>query len=247
MTLVCPECRHENESERVYCHNCGARLDRSSLAKEKATASEDSAETQKRLRRLLNPQGARIRQNVFQLCKLIIGACAAAVLIEMILPPDLPPRPKDSGLSTQIGIDLETATIDHRGAKLSYSAEQVNGYLATTLKRKKDALDKPLLQFKRAIAGFDEGIFRLTAERSLFGYSLYTSANYRVVVQNGKVFAVNCGGSIGRLPIHPDIMQYGDVVLGDIWQALEQERKQLAKLAAIEFHPQTVVLTAPTQ
>ena len=31
--LVCPDCRHENEPERIYCHNCGARLDRSGAYK----------------------------------------------------------------------------------------------------------------------------------------------------------------------------------------------------------------------
>ena len=31
--LVCPECQRQNEPERIYCHDCGARLDRSALAK----------------------------------------------------------------------------------------------------------------------------------------------------------------------------------------------------------------------
>ena len=33
--LICPDCQHENELERIYCHNCGARLDRTGLIKEK--------------------------------------------------------------------------------------------------------------------------------------------------------------------------------------------------------------------
>ncbi len=49
MKLICPECRRENEAARIYCHDCGARLDRSSLAKEKQT-EEDPKDTQRRLR-----------------------------------------------------------------------------------------------------------------------------------------------------------------------------------------------------
>jgi len=41
-------------------------------------------------------------------------------------------------------------------------------------------------------------------------------------------------------------MKYGDVLFTDLWKALDRERKLVAKLAAIEFHPQTVVLTAAT-
>jgi len=55
MKLVCPECRRENEPERIYCHDCGARLDRSSLAKEKSK-EEDPKATQKRLKAMLDPQ-----------------------------------------------------------------------------------------------------------------------------------------------------------------------------------------------
>ena len=33
MTLICPECRCENDPKRIYCHDCGARLDRSVLAR----------------------------------------------------------------------------------------------------------------------------------------------------------------------------------------------------------------------
>ena len=31
--LTCAECKYENEVERVYCHNCGEKLDRSLLPK----------------------------------------------------------------------------------------------------------------------------------------------------------------------------------------------------------------------
>ena len=55
------------------------------------------------------------------------------------------------------------------------------------------------------------------------------------------------GGMIGRMPIHPQLMRYADFLLGDVWKALEQDEKQVAKFAAIEFHPKTVVLTAPAQ
>src|SRR3954454_16128483 len=91
--LICPECRRENEPERIYCHDCGARLDRTALAKA-APKGEDVKETQKRLRTMLDPRRAKMRLLFFQTSKMILGALATAAIIQMILPPDVPARPK---------------------------------------------------------------------------------------------------------------------------------------------------------
>lgn len=44
--LVCAECRHENEAERIYCHNCGECLDRSAVSTQKK-AQRDLARKKK--------------------------------------------------------------------------------------------------------------------------------------------------------------------------------------------------------
>src|ERR1044072_3028629 len=87
--LICPECQRQNEPERIYCHDCGARLDRSSLAKV-APKMEAPEQTQKRLKRLLDPTRARIKHTVMMTSKTVLGACVVAVLIEMFLPPQAP-------------------------------------------------------------------------------------------------------------------------------------------------------------
>src|SRR4249919_1043418 len=95
--LVCPECQRENEPERIYCHDCGARLDRSSLAKV-APKKEDARAPQRRLRSILDPGRAKRRRTCGRISKLILGACALAVLIQMLLPPDVPERVKSPEL-----------------------------------------------------------------------------------------------------------------------------------------------------
>src|SRR5205807_2852671 len=74
--LICPECRRENEPERIYCHDCGARLDRTALAKI-APKGENAKETHRRLRTMLDPQRAKMRLLFFKVSKLILGAFAA--------------------------------------------------------------------------------------------------------------------------------------------------------------------------
>jgi hypothetical protein len=239
--LVCPECRRENEPERIYCHDCGARLDRTALAKF-APKGEDAKETQRRLKTMLDPQRAKLRLMFFKISKLVLGAAAAAAVVQMLLPPDVPPRTKSGEFPPQINLDLENAAMNHTATPLRYSEAQVNAYLGSALKSKQAALSK-LLQFERAIVTFDENICRITAERSLFGVSFFTTTSSKVTVQNGTLTAANDGGSIGRLPIHPRLMKYADPLFGDLWTALDREKKSVAKMSAIEFHPQAVVLT----
>ena len=238
--LVCQECRHENEPERIYCHNCGARLDRSSLATIKPK-QDDAKEAHRRLKHMLDPHRARVRRTFFKVSKLILGALALAALIQIVLPPDVPPSTKNIGLPPQINLDLETAAIEHRPPELRYTEEQVNAYLNYSL-RNKPALNK-VLQFERALLAFDENAGRMTVARSLFGYPLYITAAFSASLADGKLVVTSRGGAIGRLSIHPMLMKYGSILLSDVYAALERDRKALSKMGSIELHPQTVVLT----
>jgi hypothetical protein len=245
MKLICPECRRENEPERIYCHDCGARLDRSALAKQ-ASKEEDPKATQRRLKAMLDPQRALMRRRFFQGSKLVLGALAVAVIVQMVRAPDLPPKPETAMLPAQINLDLENAAMDPRaGSAMRYSDEQVNAYLAYALKGKQAALSK-YLTFERAIAKFEEGYCIMTVERSLFGFSVFTTAAYNVSLQNGAISAQSRGGHIGRMPVHPALMQQAGILFQDVWTALDRDRKNIMKLGVLEFHPKLVLL-APKQ
>lgn len=241
--LICSECAHENEPERIYCHNCGTRLDRSTVR----VAKERSDDTRKRMRKFFDPQRARFRHLFFTFSKMILGACATAAVVQMILPLDVPPPIKVLILPLQINLELENAVTYHRPAQLQYTEEQVNAYFSSGLKTKQAALNKPLLDFNRAIVAFSEGSVTIIAERSLFGYPLYSSTSYAINLKDGKITASSKGGTLGRLPIHPEIMRVIGFIFADLWSVLDRERKLVAKMGAIEFHAQSVLLTAPAQ
>jgi len=241
--LACSECGHENEPERIYCHNCGVRLDRSAVTPTKSP--EALKETQRRVRKLFDPTPVKVRFWFFRTAKVILGACATAALIQMLSAPDVPAPVKPLLLPSELNFDLENAINYHRPQQLQYTEEQVNAYLSYALKSKQSALNKPLLDFKRAIVGFGEGDVKVTAERAFFGFSLYSSSSYKVAPQEGKLVASNNGGSIGRIPVHPGAMRFIDVIFADVWSALDRERKLDTKMSAIEYHSKSVLLTAP--
>jgi hypothetical protein len=239
--LLCPECRHENEPERIYCHSCGARLDRTAAGLRK----DDIHETRRRVKKLFDPQGAKFRFLFFNVSKLILGACALAAVVQLILPPDVPPPIKTAMLASQISFDLENVTSRHQPPQVQYTEEEVNSYLTYALRPKPASLNKPLRFFKRTVVGFGEGSCNVTVERSLFGFPLYTSCIYGVTITEGKIVVANKGGSIGRLSIHPQLTQFMDVLFSDVWSALDREKRLIVKLGAIVFHDKSVVLSAP--
>jgi hypothetical protein len=237
--LVCPECQRQNEPERIYCHDCGARLDRSALAKV-APKVEEPEETHRRLKRMLDPSRAKIKALFFKISKLLLGSCALAVLVQMLVPPNVPERSKSPEL-LQINLDLESTAMNRGGAPLQYTEAQINDYFLGLFKSKRAALSS-LLQFERVFVNFDENVCRVTAERSLFGFSFFITTSHTVALQSGTLSASNNGGNIGRMPVHPMLMKFGDFLFADLWQALDREKKLVAKMGAIEFHPQKVVL-----
>ena len=239
--LACPECRRENEPERIYCHDCGARLDRSALAKA-PQKEEDVNATQRRVKAMFDPGRALMKKRFFDFSKLILGALALAAIVQMLRAPDLPERPKAPMLPVQISLDLENAAMTPASPPLQYTDEQITQYLGYTLKSKQSALSK-YLNFERAVVAFEPDLCRLTVERSLYGFSLYTSTAFAATLQEGALNVQNRGGAIGRMPVHPMLMQYSSFLFGDLAGVLERERKSLVKLAAIQFQPKLVVLT----
>ena len=103
-------------------------------------------------------------------------------------------------------MDIENAMAIHSTAPMQYTEAQVNGYLVSAMKSKQKALSK-VLQFERAVVKFDEGVCRITAERSLFGFSVYTTLSQNVAINDGTMKVSNKGGNIGRLAIHPMLME----------------------------------------
>ena len=241
--LVCAECRHENEAERIYCHNCGERLDRSVVAAQK-NAQDPQEASRRRLQKMLGPPN-KARQNFFAVSKLALAAAVMAALVQIALPPQLPAPTKI--VSPQIDLELENAASFQKPGPLEYSQDQINAYLAYRLTSRKKALNKPLLDFVRATASFREGACTIGMERSLFGYSLFSRTSYRVEASAGKIAATNVGGWIGRMPVHPAIMRFGDIIFADLWSALDRERKLLGKMGAVNFHDGSVSIATPTR
>jgi hypothetical protein len=241
--VACTECRRENEIERIYCHDCGARLERKAV--QKIVPKKD--DVHKRVKKLFDPQRAKLRALFFKISKLALAAFGSAALTVMALPPELPEVPAASKNAPLVNLpsvafDLERVLDRHEPTLVKYSEEQANLFLSSNLKSKKPALDKPFLEFKRAVAVFREGTASVTMERAIFGYSVFTTIDFGPQSNGGKAGVKATGGHIGRMPIHPEIAKYMNYLFLDLWGTLDHERKLASRVTSAEFHDKNVVL-----
>ena len=242
-TLLCKQCNFENEPERVYCHNCGAKLDRALLPPE-ATKREDPAVVQKRVRAVVQPKRRAGLATVRNLFLSLLVAAALACLFLMSQPPDhLPNLSADAVLAApQISDDLEDLVQSPSAKRLAYTEDQVNAFLQSSAKTK----DESSVKFDRAFVRFEEGLCQTTVQESVFGYALYFSTTDGVQIRNGAIVTHPVSGSIGRLRLSGKIMPYVEKGLAPVWAALDQDRKLVARAGAIAFHPKMVEVTGKT-
>jgi hypothetical protein len=240
-TLLCKQCNFENEPERVYCHNCGAKLDRALLPPE-AVKREDPQAVQNRVRAVVRPRGARM---TFFLRNLFISLVVAAVLASLYLmarPPDGQPTLSEETVmaAPPISDNLEDLAQSPSTRRQTYTEEQANAFLQATLRAKEDSSFGIPVKYLRTYVHFREGLCCTTVQEAIAGYALFFSTTDRVEIRNGQIVSQAVAGSIGRLSIPGKAMPTVEKALGSMWSALDPYKKLVSRLGSITFHKGTV-------
>ena len=233
-TLTCSQCSFANEAERVYCHNCGAKLDRSLLPKAEEADKESIEKTRKRVQKMTNPGTADVVRELKALASSILYGALVALIIGIVREPEgVPPaKPKEGEISRMIGTELAEAAESPQPRVLQFSEAEANAYLRTSLKSKGSGWI-PGAQFERAFVHFEPGNVYVGLEQSLFGFPLHSGARYSIGVKEGKFYADNKGGNIGRIGIHPFVMKYAVAAFQPLWKALKRENDQVQAMQTV--------------
>lgn len=237
-TLVCKQCNFENEPERVYCHNCGAKLDRSLLPPE-ATKRTDPVLVQERVRKMVSPRrggGLRWLRSLF--LSLLIAAVLGLVVVMLRPPDDIPEISKDAAMTAPtITDDMEGLVAQPSAGRLVYYEEQVNAFLQSTIRGKPNTSSGVTpLKFERAYVHFEEGVVRVTYVQSIFGLPLYATTADTVSIQNGQIVAQPVAGSLGRVKIPAKIMPVLGNLFAPLWKVLDRDKNLVARMESIAFH-----------
>ena len=249
-TLVCKECGFENEPERVYCHQCGAKLDRSLLPPEALTPKEDPEEVRRRLRRMANPPGAGAKMTLRRLfASILLGAIFALIVLACLPPRDsAPPPPEQVENARLLSSELEDA-VAAPGAprRLVLTEPVVNAYLAANVRSRRvnngASTYAPL--FERVYVRFLDGnVCRMTQQQSLFGLPLYTSCDYSPSTRtDGRLIATPGAGAVGRMPLPATLMRpLAPLLYGTLFDRQKGDLNLLNRLGAVTCRKEQVEL-----
>jgi hypothetical protein len=241
-TLPCGQCGYENEPERVYCHNCGSKLDRSLLPKVAPKDQEHPEKIRKRVQRMTNPNSGWIWRETKMLFKLaFFSALLAAGILVFWEPDDLPEIKKSEELRL-LSSDMMEVMGSPTPARVSFSDNDVNQFLQKSIKTQDTVV--PGIQLVHGYVACKPGVLHIYAEYSVLGISTYSRIDYQLPFKDGKLAPKIVGGAFGRLSIDPQLMQYGDYAFGTLWTSLDREHKEMDKFQSISVQDGRIELVS---
>ncbi len=234
--LTCTACQHENEVERVYCHNCGEKLDRSLLPKAEITKpSEDKAKAARKVKKMMNPNRLNWRADLktFVLIELFAVLVAAGYLATQT-PDFAQPLAKDKLAQLEVG-DMWSEMLRQKAVvSLTFTEFDVNYYLAKVVKGNAGSMG---IKFERAFAHFEPGTVTTAVQRNVWGLSIYSTAAFRPAPDGMKWTAKVDRFAVGRLTIPSGLAKLlgiDSATLGAFSQVFSKDIEHLGRLEKIE-------------
>ena len=240
-TLPCKQCGYNNEPERVYCHNCGGKLDRSLLPKEDQIRRESPDKARRRIRRMANPESNPVVRELKALVKTLVWAAVVAALILAALPPADAPGRQPELADRIVGSELMDALSRPQPTMVTFSEADINGFFRTSMKAAKAPEWMPMT-FERAYVRLKPGVVHIGQRQSLYGYALYSTTAYKLEVKNGAFTPTNVGGSFGRMKVHPVLMNGLNFTFSKFWNALKRERDMMTKMQDVRVEQGRITL-----
>lgn len=234
--LICAQCGYENEPERVYCHNCGTKLDRSVLPRDTVTQQETLAETRRRIRKMTSP--GKLGAQVKTLLKIWFWAAVLAAIYLIAKPPANIPSRQQEVAARIISGEIDAAVDATQSVTIQGTPVDLSQHVRT---RVKDARVIPFSTFKRSFVTLADGKISFGIEEQLFGFPIYSTIEFQPAVVDGKFVAEKTGMHIGSLGIPPQATGL-DNLFGKFATGLKQERKLLDKAKAIAITKDYAVL-----
>ncbi len=245
--LRCKACGFENEPERIYCHECGVKLDRSALPRQEEKIDPEKAH--KRVKKLVNPKRGVFVGFWRSFVSTLIFAALAAAIFQIFRPAqNIPEMPKSTFVDAlPIPTIIEQLVQQGGGRSLRLDDKSVNDYLYGVIRAKSDGLLGEYAKYDRTFVKTREDVIEITVQYSIYNFPLYATTFYKLAIdeKNGGLVTENCGGRFGSLPVHPLLMAYLEYPFKQLWNATDRDKRVMDKLGAVRVDKGSVVVTAP--
>jgi hypothetical protein len=208
--IKCGQCGHENDLTRVFCQNCGARLERPAGEDPQVSGpTKVPSETRFRSRPASTGFAAAIFGVIRRIISTAILAAVFAVLIQMARQPDdIPPaQPANEVQAGQLLHTLQVLSGSNYARTMDISQAQANNYLASSIVPDPAGGDSIFrADFSRAFVVIKSGELEFFIEQRFHGWPIYMSLDATPETSGGKSSLRVIGGGIGRMPLHPRLM-----------------------------------------
>ena len=247
-SIKCSQCGHENDSTRVFCQECGARLERPPGDEPTISApSQVPAESRFRGRAATTGLAAAIFGIVRGLVSTAILAAVLAALIQMARQPDdVPPaQPANEVQAGQLLHTVQVLSGSNYARTIDISQAQANNYLAASIVPD-PATSNSILRadFSRAFVVIRSGQLKFFVEQRLFGRPIYM---YLITAPEaaagGKASLRVTGGGIGRMPISPRLMPLLEGIMRPVIASTSEAVTVLESADEILFTPSMAKLS----
>lgn len=246
MGLNCASCGYDNDPTRVYCHNCGTKLERGEGDPAPPSVFSSSPPQVKIKKRREPIAWGRYFLFFLRLCVLV--GLVTAIVLALIPPRSIPaPVTPDEDLARRLSGLVQDAALADGKRGFAISAADLQRWFSTVVQfRRPENLWE--VDPQRVYIEQKDGSIRVGVEALAGGaVNLYFEGEYAPVPTAGGGYGLKpLGYSIGRLPIPAEPQWIGWLVerqMSALGGALAEQLSHFSKASQVQVTPREVVLT----
>ena len=227
----CTQCGHENDLTRVFCQNCGFRLENAPAAAEPIRKVKPIRVKPTHSGR--GPVAIATRLLGWILSTAVLGALLAVIILILRTPDNVPPaKPVNETLAAKLLELLQTFSTSPYVRTCDVSQDQANNYLAATILPSTEGGGFKAA-FERAFVVLRKGEFDFVAQQRFLGRSVYVRLTV-VPLQTEQGTGAKCvAGAIGRLQVHPILLPWLQQTLSPVTAATAAATAVISKASSV--------------
>jgi hypothetical protein len=200
--IKCGSCGHENDHTRVFCQNCGTRLERTAPAPSGPTTTPVPVK-----RAAKRPGGMTVFGALGQLLRGLISLALLGAVIALFIqfsrePEGVPAAvAANDAAASEIFAGIKAFSSGPYQRSLDVKQEQINNYLAARVATAGGDTPAHAARFERAFVVLGDQSFRLFVERKYLGISFFFWIDCQPLAGPEGATALVKSGGIGRMPL----------------------------------------------
>lgn len=247
---VCASCGYENDLTRIFCQNCGERLEVSDAISDTtpapATPYRYGDKAQRKARK--KPGFGRLTVTlVREVIGLAILAALLAALLQATRAPDAipPPQTAKAALTSLLAADIQAARENPYPRSVDVTWEQANTFLASRLTALEGTSNVLRARFERAYIRGEGGEVVLGVEQRLGHWPVYLQLTFQIQSSSQGTTAQPIAGQMGRLPVPKFLLHYFVRTFQDVMDALKAPTSWISTATGVTLTPEGAKLLWP--